>query len=204
MSCADGVKRAACALFVLSAVLLWAGSGDAVAAEQISEGRKLYDTIMMWVNFGILVFFFMKYGKPALMNFLNGERNRIQKTLHEIEKDVNLSKMRMQEESKKLEGIDDYIQKLRSDILEMGAREKERIVEDARRSAGQMVEEARKEFGVKLEGATRMLNDGLVDRAVDQARERLRQAFTEQDNEKQITGFMDRLGKVQSEDELRH
>mgnify|MGYP006285283007 FL=1 len=159
---------------------------------------------MMWVNFGILVFFFMKYGKPALMNFLNGERNRIQKTLHEIEKDVNLSKMRMQEESKKLEGIDDYIQKLRSDILEMGAREKERIVEDARRSAGQMVEEARKEFGVKLEGATRMLNDGLVDRAVDQARERLRQAFTEQDNEKQITGFVDRLGKVQSEDELRH
>mgnify|MGYP006298361883 CR=1 FL=1 len=204
MSCTDGVKRAACALLVLSAVLLWAGSGDAVAAEQISEGRKLYDTIMMWVNFGILVFFFMKYGKPALMNFLNGERNRIQKNLHEIEKDVNLSKMRMQEESKKLEGIDDYIQKLRSDILEMGAREKERIVEDARRSAGQMVEEARKEFGVKLEGATRMLNDGLVDRAVDQARERLRQAFTEQDNEKQITGFVDRLGKVQSEDELRH
>ena len=67
-----------------------------------------------------------------------------------------------------------------------------------------MVEEARKEFAVKQEGATRMLNDGLVDRAVDQAHQKLQKAFTEQDNEKQITGFMDRLGKVQSEDELRH
>ncbi|MCF8062146.1 MAG: ATP synthase F0 subunit B [Deltaproteobacteria bacterium] len=203
MSCADGVKRAACAVLVLSAILLWAGSGDALAAEEISGGRKLYDTIMMWVNFGILVFFFMKYGKPALMNFLTGERNRIQKTLHEIEKDVNLSKMRMEEESKKLENIDDYIQQIRADILEMGRMEKERIVQDARQSAEQMIENAGKEFAVKLEGATRTLNDGLVDQAVEQAGEKLRKAFSDQDNEKQITGFIDRLGGVESEDDLR-
>lgn len=203
MSCADGVKRWGCAALFLSAVMLWLTSGDAVAAEKISQGRKVYDTIMMWVNFGILVFFFMKYGKPALMNFLNSERNRVQKALQEIEKDVNLSKIRMQEESKKLEGIEEYIQQIRADILEMGEKEKERIIEDARRRAGQVVEDVKKEFDFKLEGAKRTLNDGLVDQAVGLARERLLKAFTEQDNEDQVQEFIGRLDQVHHKEDLR-
>jgi len=185
---------------VLAAVFLWLLPGEVLAAEEISEGRKIYDTIMRWVNFGILVFFFMKYGKPALMNFLSGERNRIQRDLHEIEKGLNLSKMRMQEESQKLEAIDASLEKVRGEIIQMGQREKERILEGARVNAEQMIEEAKKESGIKLEGAIQKLNDGLVEKAVTVAHEKLQEAFTDQDDETLIQGFMSRLDEVKVEE----
>ena len=109
---------------VLAAAVLWLLPGDVFATEKASTGRKLYDTIMMWVNFGILVFFFMKYGKPALMNFLQGERKRVERTLHEIEKEMTLSRMRMQEESGKLEAIDESLAKVREEIIQMGQRKR--------------------------------------------------------------------------------
>jgi len=185
---------------VLAAVFLWLLPGEVLAAEKISEGRKIYDTILRWVNFGILVFFFMKYGKPALMNFLTGERKRIQRTLHEIEKDLNLSKMRVQEESEKLESIDASLEKVREEIIQMGEREKARILKDASLNANQMIKEAKNESGIKVEGAIQKLNDGLVEKAVSMAQAKLREAFTDQDHEMMIQGFMSRLDEVKIEE----
>lgn len=166
------------------------------------QGRKIYDTIMLWVNFGILVFVFMKYGKPALMNFLYGERNKVEKAMQEIEEDINASRKRVEEESKNLEGIDEYLQQIRGDILEMGEREKTRILDEARNNAAQMIKDAENELGLKMEEARRALNDSLVDEAVDMAREKLAKTFTEKDNENQIQGFVGGLAQVKQQKEL--
>ncbi len=176
---------------------------DVQAAQEVGEGRKIYDTIMRWVNFGILVFFFLKYGKPALSNFLNGERNRVQKGLHEIEKGLNLARMRVDEESKHLEGIEESLQEVRRSIVELGEKEKERIIAGARSNAEQMIRDAEKEIDFKMEEARRALNDRLAEQAVALAGEKLRGAFTEQDNESQISGFIGRLDRVKSEEDLR-
>jgi len=171
-------------------VLLGLLPADAVAAEKISEGRKIWDLILRWVNFGILVFLFLRYGKTPLMNFLRGESNRVAKTLHEIEKDLNVSKMRLEEEAEKLEDIEGGLEDLRKNILEMGEKEKERILEDARSTADQMIVQAKSETEIKLEGAKRRLNDNLVDRALGLAEERLQASFSDQDNEQLLQGFV--------------
>jgi len=176
---------------------------DVQAAQEVGEGRKIYDTIMRWVNFGILVFFFLKYGKPALSNFLNGERNRVQQRLHEIEKDLNLARMRVDEESKQLEGIEDSLEGVRRSIVELGEKEKERIIRGARGNAEQMIRDAENELDFKMEEARRALNNRLAEQAVSLAGEKLRGAFTEQDNESQITGFIGRLDGVKSDQDLR-
>ena len=36
---------------------------DAYAAQKISAGRKIWDTVMLFINFGILVFLFIRYAK---------------------------------------------------------------------------------------------------------------------------------------------
>lgn len=171
---------------------------DALGAETISEGRKLWDLILRWVNFGILVFFFLKYGKAPLMRFLNGERNRVEKTLHEIDKDLNLSRMRLQEESKKLEDIEGSLQDLRKNILEMGKKEKERILEDARSTADQMIAQAESETEIKLEGAKRQLNDKVVERALGLAEKQLQASFSDRDNDQLLQGFVGDLQDVGS------
>jgi len=187
---------------VSAAALLWVLPGEVQAAEKLSEGRKLYDTVMRWVNFGILVFFFMKYGKPALARFLQGERNRVQKQLHEIEVDLNLAKQRVNEESKKLEGIEEYLQEIQSSILEMGGREKERILKEARNSADSMIQEAEGELGLKMEEARRFLNDRITEQAVGMARQKLMAGFSDQDNDRHVEGFVGRLGRVKDEKDL--
>ncbi len=185
-----------------AAVLLWLMPADAHAAEKVSEGRKIYDAVMRWVNFGILAFFFMKYGKPALMNFLNGERDRVQKTLHEIEKDLNLSKMRMDEEMKSLEGIEDELQGIRRSILDIGEKQKERILEDARKNASQMISEAKNELDFKMKEAKQDVNNALAEQAVSLAGERLWHAFTEKDNDKQLKEFTFSLDDAKKEHNL--
>ncbi len=181
---------------VSAAILLSFLPGEILAAEEVSQGRKIYDTIMRWVNFGILAFLFLEFGKPALMNFLHGEQKRIQRILQEIDKDVNLSKMRVTEESRKLDEIGESLEKVRGEIVQMGQREKERILMDAQRMADQMIEDTQKESGIKLDAAIQRLNDGIVDKAVSIAQEKLQKAFTAQDDEKTLQGFIRRLDEV--------
>ena len=50
---------------------------DAFGAEGISTGRKIWDNVMLFLNFGILVFLFIKFARKPLMNFLRGERTKI-------------------------------------------------------------------------------------------------------------------------------
>ena len=69
-------------------------------------------------------------------------------------------------------------------------------MEDARRTADQMIEDTKKESEIKLEGAIQKLNDGLVDKAISMAHEKLRAAFTDRDDEKIIEGFMSRVDEV--------
>jgi F-type H+-transporting ATPase subunit b len=176
---------------------------DVQAAQEVGEGRKIYDTVMRWINFGILVFVIVKYGKPALSGFLNGERDRVEKRLHEIEKDLNLARMRVNEESKQLEGIEGSLDEVRRSIVELGEKEKKRIVENARSNSEQLIRDAENEIDFKMEEARRALNDRLAEHAVALAAEKLRGAFTEQDNESQITGFIGRLDQVKSEEDLR-
>jgi F-type H+-transporting ATPase subunit b len=169
---------------------------DLHAAEDGGSGRKIYDTVMLWINFGILVFVFVKYARPALMVFLHGERDKVEKTLQAIEEDLNLSKKRVEEESKNLDGIEDYLQQIRTDILEMGEREKNRVLQEAKTNADQMIRDAENELDLKMEEARRTFNDRLVEKAVDMAREKLALSFDDQDNKKQIDGFVGDLHNV--------
>ncbi|MFP3927304.1 MAG: hypothetical protein ACLFUP_00235 [Desulfobacteraceae bacterium] len=183
----------------LLALYLCIFQGEAWAAQEISDARKIWDTVMRWVNFGIMAFFFWKYGKPALVSFLQNETGRVKRTLDEINSELAESKARMEEESKKLEGIDEDLQHVRDSILEMGQREKERILKDARTAADQMVQSAQAESQTKLEMAKRTLNDELVEKALVLAEEKLKQAFTQEDHERLLSGFTSSLEKADSE-----
>lgn len=185
--------------FCASAVfILWMLPTDSFAAETVSDGRKLWKLIMRWVNFGILAFLIVKYGKDPLMKFLYGERDKIKKQLDEVNEEMNHSRARMDEESQKLKDIDVFVQQIRKDILEMGDREKNNIVEDAKNTASNMINEAKKEADIRLEGAKRMLNNEVVEQAFEIAKEKLKAAFTDKDNENKINVFVGGLGEVET------
>ena len=99
---------------------------DAFAAEGISKGRKIWDNIMLWINFGILVYFFLKYGKQPLKDFIHGERNKIDTTLDTANETLNKARSVLDEESDSLKDIDRRLQELKKSIIEMGQRRRRR------------------------------------------------------------------------------
>ena len=101
---------------------------DSFAAGETSQGRTLWDNIMLIVNFGILVFFFLKYGRIPLMDFLRGQKKRVEGELNEVNVQFKDVKTLMEEEAEKLEDIDKLIEEIKKNIIKMGKREKENII----------------------------------------------------------------------------
>lgn len=167
---------------------------DALAAEKISPGRRLWDNIMLWVNFGILVFFFLKYARKPLMDYLRGIQDKTKKEIDTIEKQVKDAELRMKAESAKIDEIEAHIEKIRQSIIEMGQREKEKIIEQAQITAKKMIEDANAYSGYRLAKARKELFDEMVDMAVSMVKERLEKGISEQDNEKLINQFIADLG----------
>lgn len=181
--------RLLCFVLVLGAATALLGS-DAFGMEETGTGRKLWNGIMLWVNFGILVFLFNKYGKKPLMDFLDHEREKIKETLDAVTTQLDEARTMMDAEVEKLNGMDEHLEELRKTIVELGQREKERLVEVAKSTADQMIEDAEKESGYRLAAAKKALNDEMVDIAVSIVEKRLARGLTPEDNKKLVNEFI--------------
>ena len=76
---------------------------DALAAEGSGGWRPIYDEVLLWLNFGILVFVFIKYGRAPLMNFLRGRKEKIAREIERIEEKKKQAAERAALEQKALE-----------------------------------------------------------------------------------------------------
>ncbi|MBW1886977.1 MAG: ATP synthase F0 subunit B [Deltaproteobacteria bacterium] len=166
---------------------------DAFAGEGISTGRKIWDNILLWINFGILVYFFLKYGKQPLKDFIHGERNKIDVTLNTADEKLNKAKSVLDEESDSLKDIDGRLQELKKSIIEMGQKEKEKAIETAKTTANQMMEDAKKESQYKLAMARKALKDEMVEIAISLVEGRLKEKISLEDDRILVNQFIDRL-----------
>ncbi len=162
---------------------------DCFAAKEVSEGRKLWEYIMLWVNFGILVFLFIKFAKKPLMNFLNGEGRKIGQKIEQVEVQIQNARDLMEEEAEKLSAMDSRIEEIKNQIIEIGMREKEGIIEKARIIADQMIENAEIESQYKVEAAIKEFGGEMLEMAVSLAMDELRKNITQDDNDRIIEDF---------------
>jgi len=176
-------------LFLYSVLILLFCNSVCFAAETLSEGEKLYYSIMLWVNFGILVFLFIKFAKKPLMNFLRGQGDQISEQLQAIEADVKKAKSLLDEESTKLRSIDGNLEKITENILAVGAREKDSIIEKAKNLADKMVEDAKKEATFKIEAAKKRFSEEMLDLAVSITIEKIKNNLTDEDDENLVLSF---------------
>jgi F0F1-type ATP synthase membrane subunit b/b' len=163
------------------------------AAEPVSPARKLWDTIMMFVNFGILVFLFLRYGKEPLMDYLRGIREKISNELGTVQDRLHQTQTARDAEATRLETIDQHIQEIQANVLNMAKREKERIIEEGRRAADKMIQDAEKYSRYKLLAAKKAVRDQMVDIAITMAEDRLARKMTEDDNQRFVEHFIRNL-----------
>lgn len=191
-----GLWFSALTLVVALGFVFFLGS-DAFAAQKTSSaGRKLFDTIMLFVNFGILVFLFIKYARKPLINFLQDESSKIAEDLDSVEEQLKKAKSALNTEEEKLSSTEDRIQKIREDIIELGRREKEKIIENAQQTADQMIKDTKRKSDYKLEMAKKTLGIEIMDIAVSIAREKIQKGISQEDDDALINQFLSGLDTV--------
>ena len=166
---------------------------EVLAADELSLGRKLWDNSLLFVNFGILVFLFLKYGRKPLMDYLRGVGKDVESGLNKVETRLSHATSLRDAELDKLEGIQAHLDKIREDILELGRHEKEKHIEEGKIAAENMIQHAKNYAHNKIQEAKKVVADEMIDRAFSTVEKVLVKEFSPKDNENVIDQFLNDL-----------
>jgi len=163
---------------------------DALASEGPGGWRPIYDEVLLWLNFGILVFVLIKYGRAPLVNFLRGSKEKIAREIERIEDKKKQAADKMTEINKELEESEARFANLKARIVKQGERRKQEILESAQRQSKMILEDARHRIDVQFMQAKTVLRQELIDSAIDLATQRLPQEITDADSAKFIDQYL--------------
>ena len=166
---------------------------EVLAADELSLGRKLWDNSLLFINFGILVFLFLKYGRKPLVDYLRGVRKDVESDLNKVETRLSHATSLRDAELDKLEGIQANLDKIREDILELGRHEKEKHIEEGKIAAENMIQHAKNYAHNKIQEAKKVVADEMIDRAFSTVEKVLVKEFSPKDNENVIDQFLNDL-----------
>lgn len=163
---------------------------EAFAAEKTTKWRPTYDLILRWINFGIIVFVFYKYGKTPLMNFLRGQKEKLAEEIKKLEDKKEDVANKVKEIQKALDESEVRFANLKERITQQGDRKKQEIIESAKDHGRIMLEGANRKIDSYILSSKNTFKAELIDAAIELAKERLPKEITDEDNERFIVQYL--------------
>jgi len=145
------------------------------------------------INFAILIWIFVRFGKEPISKALQERRERIKRELDDAARIQKEAQSRAKKYQKKLANLDADKKEIEKDIIEGGAAEKQRIVREAEEKAARMERDAKLLLDSELAGTKQQLVVETVDMAVLAAEELLRTRITPADHERLAEDFLQDL-----------
>ena len=163
-------------------------SPDAFAGDPL--WRPIYDKIMMWINFFILAFVIVKYGKKPFMNFLQGQTDEVAKEIHRLQKQKNAIDAKIHKTNQMIEDSSAKFERIKSRIIKEGERTKQKIIEDAKFQSKKIIELEKIKAENRIVQAKNQFMAELVDTATELAQKRLPAEITDQDHQQLLNLFL--------------
>jgi len=178
-----------CFFITASAII---SSGHVFAAENSTGNwRSIYDNILLWVNFAIIVFIIIKFGKDPLMNFLRGKKEELANQIKKFEKEKNSINAKLEESKNKIKESKDHIKSLKEKIIKKGEKEKQSIIDEAHRQSISMIENSKQKIENLINQKKSSFRLEMIDTAFDMANEKIPSIINEQDNEKLLDTYIE-------------
>jgi F-type H+-transporting ATPase subunit b len=168
---------------------------DALAAEKSNSWRPMYDLILRWINFGIIAFVIVKYGKTPIMNFLRGQKDKLAQEINQLENEKKDATAKVMETLKSVDESEVRFADLKDRIIQQGEKKKTEIIESAQNQSKMMLEDAKRRIDSHFLQAKNEFKAELIDIAMDMAMERLPEVITPEDNDKFTRLFLDSTSK---------
>ncbi|MDX9785763.1 MAG: ATP synthase F0 subunit B [Desulfobacterales bacterium] len=181
------------ALLVLG-LLLWGQT--ALASEGAASWRGTYDTAMKWLNFFILAFLIVKFGRTPLKNFLEGQKENVAVEIKSLENEKAAVQSKVEEARTLLAQSDIRAAEIKEKIIRQAEAEKERMIQEAMAQSRLMLESAKRRVESKIHFARASFMAELVDMAVAAAMEKLPTEITPEDDRKYQDLFMAQVESI--------
>jgi F-type H+-transporting ATPase subunit b len=179
-----------CFLIAVFAVLLF-GVTDAMAAETTSGWRFTFDLVMRWVNFVIIAFVLVKFGRKPIKDFLSNRREKIDQQIKKYEQQKEAAGEKITEANQMLKDSAARFEKIKTRIIEDGEKRKQQIIEDARQESMILLAATRHKIEYQIVEATNLIRSEMIDSAIALAEQRLPEEITAVDEQKLIDHFME-------------
>ena len=163
---------------------------EALSAETSGGWRPVYDEILLWFNFGIIVFIFIKYAKTPLMNFLRGRKEKLKQEIEGLEEKKEEAAEKIKEIYNVLDESEDRFAIIKDRIVQQGAKKKQTIIATAQQQSTKMIEDANRRVENYFFQAKGKLKADLIDAAIDMALERIPQEISDADNQKFVNDYL--------------
>lgn len=162
--------------------------------EKASGGwRTTYNEIMLWLNFGILAFVIIKFGRAPIMNFLRGRKDELAREIKQVEDEKEKVSAKISDTLNILNESEVRFAELKQKIVDQGEKRKQEIIEDARRQSQIMIEATRQKLDTRILQAKSRFKAELVDEAITLATEKLPGFMTEEDNQRFVENYISEI-----------
>jgi len=178
-----------CLFTIFAAQLL--GSTVALAAETADSWRSTFDLVMRWLNFFIIVFVLVKYGRKPIKNFFANRRKEIDEQIKKYERQKEAALEKIEEANRSLEDSAVRFEKIKQRIIEDGENKRQQVIEDARQESMILLQTARHRIENQILEARNLIRSELIETAIALAEKRLPEIITAADEQRLIDRFME-------------
>ena len=164
---------------------------DALAAETAQNWRSVFDLVMRWLNFAIIAFFLIKFGRKPIKDFLENRREEIDYQIKKFEQQRQAADDKVREASEMLNDSIARFEKIKQRIIEDGEQRKQKIIEDARQESQMLLSATQRRIENQIIEAKKLIRSEMIDAAVALAEKRLPDEITAADEQKLIERYME-------------
>lgn len=177
--------------FILAVVIgiLLLGT-EASAADNSGDWRPVFDLVMRWLNFGIIVFILIKYARTPIKDFLLSRRAEVAREIEMVEEKKEEANKKIQDAARMLEESEVRFARVKERIIQEGEIKKQKLIEDAQQESKILLESTMKKVESQLLDAKRAFKSELVDTAISLAMKRLPDEITTEDNQNFTNQFL--------------
>jgi len=184
-------KLAGICCFIFAVVLgIHLLGSEASAADNSGNWRPVFDLVMRWLNFGIIVFILVKYARTPIKDFLLSRREEVAREIEMVEEKKEAANKIIQDAVRTLDESEVRFARVKERIIQEGETRKQKLIEDARQESKILLKSTMKKIESQLLGAKRAFKSELVDTAISLAMKRLPDEITSEDNQNFTNQFL--------------
>lgn len=161
-----------------------------------ADWRTYWDIAWSFINFGIVVYILHKVLKDPVVNFVSKKKGEAAERIEDAEETARRAREELAATEDKTARLDEELKRLTELLEERGAAERDRIVADAKDRARQIVERAELDVQRRLREAKARVKEEVVETALAQAEEKLREIITPGDQEELIKSWLEELSHL--------